>query len=316
MPIDLDILRPSPSTDHAGDINVSDEILKRASDAYRRIRNTARFLLSNLSDFNPETDQVPSHEMVELDQWAIQHVQSLQKKITEAYDNYHFQTIYQVIHNFCSVEMGSFYLDIIKDRQYTTKQSGSARRSAQTAMYHILEALVRWLAPILSFTAEEIWEHMPGEREESVFLTQWYDAFPQGLQVSNDYWSWVMILRDEVNKILESHRKAGEIGSALDAEVMLFGDEAMIEKLSHLGDELRFALITSDVKVLPTAQANGKAEETEIDGLTVQVNVSEHNKCERCWQHRDDVGVIDAHPGLCGRCVSNVDGVGEIRRFA
>jgi len=176
--------------------------------------------------------------------------------------------------------------------------------------------LVRWLAPILSFTAEEIWEHMPGEREESVFLTQWYDAFPQGLQVSNDYWSWVMILRDEVNKILESHRKAGEIGSALDAEVMLFGDEAMIEKLSHLGDELRFALITSDVKVLPTAQANGKAEATEIDGLTVQVNVSEHNKCERCWQHRDDVGVIDAHPGLCGRCVSNVDGVGEIRRFA
>lgn len=311
-----DVLRLwAASTDHTNEVNVSNEILKRAADAYRRIRNTARFFLSNLDDFDPAKDCVPVKDMVELDRWAVQTTIDLQEKIVAAYERYQFQVIYQLIHNFCSVEMGSFYLDIIKDRQYTAKQNSLARRSAQTALYHITEAFVRWIAPILSFTAEEIWQHMPGKRE-SVFLELWYTGFPAMEKLDKEYWRWFMTVRDEVNKVLELHRSNGEIGSALDAEVLLYGNTEFCQRLTRLGDELRFALITSEAKVLSDKNLNGQSVTAAIDGLAIQVNVNKHQKCSRCWQRREDVGKDAAHAELCLRCVGNIEGSGEVRHFA
>ncbi len=307
------------SSDYRDDISVSTEILNRSADAYRRLRNTARFLLSNLSDFDPAVDLVAAQELLALDYWAIEAAQQLQSKIIEAYQTYQFQHIYQLIHNFCTVEMGSFYLDIIKDRQYTTRSTGLPRRSAQTAMFYILEALVRWLAPITSFTAEEIWRHMPGTRAESVFLTEWYQAWPSevaGQRIESSYWAWFMEVRSEVNKALESKRNAGLIGSALEAEVVLYAESDLYAELSVLGDELRFALITSSARVLPEGERDSEAEPTGITGLWVSVKRLEAAKCVRCWQHRPDVGTHSDDPGLCGRCVENVVGEGENRCFA
>lgn len=303
------------SSDFTGDINVSDEILKRSSEAYRRIRNTARFFLANINDFDPAQHLVPIEKMVELDRWAIQLAINLQEKIIAAYDRYQLQTIYQLIHNFCSVDMGSFYLDIIKDRQYTAKKDALARRSAQTAIYYILEAFVRWIAPILSFTAEEIWQHMPGTRE-SVFLAEWFEEFPRIKENYEEYWRWFMLVRNEVNKVLEEKRNGGEIGSALDAEVVLFAEKELYSKLVRLGEELRFALITSDAKVLPAEKKNNSAKSTQIPGLHVAIHVSEQKKCVRCWQRRPDVGKQAAYAELCERCVVNIESEGEKRQYA
>lgn len=301
------------STDYQNDVRFSDEIIKRNTDAYRRLRNTARFLLSNLSDFDPRQHSVAIKDMVALDRWAVAHAADVQAKILDAYNNYQFHSIYQMIHNFCAVEMGSFYLDIIKDRQYTAKADSHARRSSQTAMYHIIEAMVRWLAPILSFTAEEIWGCLPGEREESIFFSQWYRNL-EGEGVDRDYWHQLMAVRDEVNKVLEARRSDGEIRSALDAKVTLFADDALFECLHELGDELRFLLITSAAEVQPLAQAN-QAVATDIESLQVAVQVLSDEKCERCWQRRPEVGAHQTHATLCQRCVDNIESNGETRQF-
>lgn len=304
-----DVLRLwAMSTDYTDDISVSDEILKRCSDAYRRIRNTMRFLLSNLSDFNPETDCVAPNQLVALDAWLIQRVQALQAEIISAFDTYQFSSIYHLIHNFCSVELGSFYLDVIKDRQYTAATTGVARRSSQTALYYLCEAMVRWLAPIVSFTAEEIWQHMPGKRNQSVFLNRWFTDFPEIIETKHFDWTWLMQVRNEVNKALESYRADGKIGSALDAEIVLHADESAYEKLSALQQELRFLLITSDASVIKTNVAG--------EGVTIEIRISEHAKCVRCWQRRPDVNTDAAHAGLCVRCVENSAGSGETRLFA
>lgn len=305
------------SSDFTGDVKVSDEIFKRCSDAYRRVRNTARFLLSNLNDFDVAKDLLPQHDMVALDQWAVLAAKSLQEKMITAYDDFQFQAIYQMIHNFCSVELGSFYLDIIKDRLYTAKADGVARRSAQTAMYHILEAMVRWLAPIVSFTADEIWEMMPGERKSGeLFYDQWYRGFDAFAEVADMDWAQLMLVRDEVNKVLEAHRKAGDIGSALDANVTLFAGDGLYQQLVLLSDELRFMLITSGAKVDVLAHASSDAVSTDMEQLRVHVAVSNDKKCERCWQRSHDVGAAKGHETICGRCVVNVTGAGEGRRFA
>ena len=308
----------SAACDHTGEVSFSQEIVKRTSEAYRRIRNTARFLLSNLNDFDPAKHMVPVADMLALDRWAVVATQRLQEKILQAYDRYRFQSIYQFIHNFCSVEMGSFYLDVIKDRQYTSRADGLPRRSAQTAMYHIAEAFVRWLAPILSFTAEEIWQHMPGERTESVFLTTWYEGFSETKDQDEDqaYWQWLMQVRDEVNKALEMRRNAGDIGSALDADVTLYADESVLEKLTSLGDELRFVLITSAAQAMPVSERSGSADECDIPGLWIDIAVSQNQKCARCWQRRADVTESGEYVGLCSRCITNVQGEGEVRRYA
>ncbi|MCU7875202.1 MAG: isoleucine--tRNA ligase [Candidatus Thiodiazotropha sp. (ex Lucinoma borealis)] len=305
------------ATDYRNEMSVSDEILKRTADAYRRIRNTARFLLSNLNGFEPAQNLVEPSQMIELDRWAVDRTLQLQEEIIDAYANYQFHLIYQKIHNFCGNELGGFYLDIIKDRQYTTQADSLARRSCQTAMYHIIEAMVRWLAPILSFTADEIWQSMPGERCESVFLEQWYGGlFPLDPddRFDRDFWERVINVREAAGKAMESFRAEGN--SSLDAEVAIYCNDELKVALEQLEDELRFVLITSDAQLHGLADKPTDAVLDEEVGSAFQVSASSYQKCVRCWHHRDDVGTHDEHPELCGRCADNVAGKGEIRRFA
>jgi isoleucyl-tRNA synthetase len=307
------------ATDFRGEIAFSDEIVKRTSDSYRRIRNTARFLLSNLSGFEPERDAVPADQLLALDAWAIDSAAQLQGELLACYENFQFHQIYQMLHNYCVTEMGGFYLDIIKDRQYTTQADSLARRSAQTALYHMAEALVCWIAPILSFTAEEIWENLPGEREDSVFLAEWYSGLaelPASQPMGRDYWQQVIAVRDAVNRELENQRGQGVLKGGLDAAVTLYCGDALAAALSELGEELRFVLITSEAAIEPLANAPAEAAATDVEGLALRVTVCEDEKCERCWHRRPDVGTDATHPGLCGRCIINVDGSGEQRYFA
>jgi len=308
------------ATDYRGEMTVSDEILKRTADGYRRIRNTARFLLANLNGFNPETDKPAPADMLALDNWAIQHCEALQKELIVDYNNYDFHNIHQKILHFCSIEMGGFYLDIIKDRQYTTQANSIARQSAQTALFHITEALTRWLAPVLSFTADELWQFIPGERSESVFLETWYE-FPETVEDKTftlSYWQELVEVRTAVSKELEKLRVAGTIGSSLDAEVSIYCGTEIFSKLSALEDELRFTLITSNATVYrDTDKTESSVHSTLTNGdeIWISASASSHEKCTRCWHHREDVGNNTEHPELCGRCVTNVDGTGETRRF-
>jgi isoleucyl-tRNA synthetase len=307
------------STDYRGEMAVSNEILTRTSDAYRRIRNTARFLLSNLADFDPDQMMVGHKHMLALDRWLLDRAFTLQEEIKSAYDTYQFQSIHQKILHFCVIDLGSFYLDIVKDRQYTGKTDSLPRRSAQTAMYHVLEALVRWLAPITSFTADEIWQYMPGQRSESVFLETWYRNLAQldaESILSKEQWQTIMAARTAVSKELEKSRNKGDIGSSLNAEVELYCSSQYYETLSLLADELRFVFITSSASVMTEQFCPNDAVTTEINGIKIKVLVSEHKKCVRCWHQRYDVGDIPEHPELCGRCVENVIGDGENRKLA
>lgn len=313
------------ATDYRGEMTVSDEILKRAADAYRRMRNTSRFLLANIHGFEPATHAVSPENMLALDRWVLARTAQLQAEILEAYERYDFHRVFQKIHNFCNGDLGSFYLDVIKDRQYTTKSDSLARRSCQTAMHHILEALVRWFAPILSFTAEEIWQHLPCERAESVFLEQWYEL-PEiaGDDVMDlSFWAQVLEVRVAVSKELEKLRVAGGIGSSLDAEVELYCGAEIYQHLMSLEDELRFVLITSYARLHRDTEKSADAVHVTLengDELWIAVMPSAHEKCVRCWHHREDVSASGvesgAHPELCSRCVGNIDGDGEQRRFA
>jgi isoleucyl-tRNA synthetase len=307
------------ATDYRGELSVSDEIFKRTADSYRRIRNTARFLLSNLDGFDPNTDVLDFDNMLSLDRWAVDRAALLQQELAQAYEAYHFHQIYQKLHNFCANDLGGFYLDVIKDRQYTTKADSLARRSAQTAMYHIGEALVRWIAPILSFTAEEIWENLPGEHGPSVLLAQWYEGLqtlPEGEAMGREFWQQLMAVRTAVNKEMEARRAAGALRGSLDAGVVLYCTPNLQANLQTLGDELRFVLITSAATLAALESAPDDAAETEMPDLRLQVTVSGEEKCERCWHRRPEVGQIAEHPTLCERCVENIDGDGEQRRFA
>jgi isoleucyl-tRNA synthetase len=307
------------AADYRGEMSVSDEILKRVSDAYRRIRNTARFLLGNLDGFT--TDQALSpQQLLPLDRWAVDRAAQLQEQVQQAYDDYQFLQIYQKVHHFCAVDMGAFYLDIIKDRLYTTGREGAPRLSAQTAMYHVLEAMVRWIAPILSFTAEEIHQQVPGERSKSIFFETWYeglfeldDALDERLR-----WQRVMKVREEVSKSIETVRRAGQAGSSLAVEVDLWLDGPLREAIDSLGDELRFVLLTSEARVADLAAAPLQEERIRLEEgeLVVRVVPSVHQKCVRCWHYRADVGSDPEHPEICGRCVDNVHGDGETRRVA
>ena len=307
------------STDYRGEIAVSDEILKRAADNYRRLRNTSRFLLANLNGFNPATDLVAEQDMVALDRWMVTRAKQLQEELVAAYERYDLLVVSQKLTHFCSLDLGSFYLDIIKDRQYTAKQDSVARRSCQTALYHIVEALVRWMAPITSFTAQEIWQEMPGERGKFVFTETWYDGFNSFTQdgaLDDDFWQQIMAVKDAVNQALEQARKAQVLGGSLEADITLYADEALKTQLDLLGDELRFVLITSGATVKASAEKTDAAEKTDVSGLFVSVAKTAGEKCVRCWHHREDVGSHTGHEELCGRCVTNVDGDGEVRHYA
>jgi len=307
------------SADYSGEMTVSDEILKRSADAYRRIRNTSRFLLANLSGFDPKTDLVAKGDMVELDRWIVGRAADLQKELLEAYNNYQFHSVVQKLMHFCSIELGSFYLDIIKDRQYTAKSEGLARRSCQTALYHIAEALVRWMAPICSFTAQEIWDLLPNERSKYVFTESWYQGFDEFSGVKddeNEFWMQLLEIRDVVNQALEQSRRDDVIGGSLQAEVTLYADDKLATALNRLGEELRFALLTSEAHVASINDAPADAVKAEKMTLAVSVTKSEYKKCDRCWHHRKEVGTLEEHPDLCQRCVTNIEGEGEERRFA
>ena len=308
------------ATDYANELALSDEILKRMSDSYRRMRNTVRFLLGNLAGFDPAAEAVEPAQMVAIDRWAIARTAALHEEIAEAYRKYEYHSIYQKVLNFCVADLGGFYLDLLKDRLYTTPGKGVARRSAQTALFHIAEAMVRWLAPILSFTADEIWSFMPGKRSESVFLETWH-ALPKMPESSVD-WNLFIELKNAVGQELEKLRVAGTIGSSLAAEVEVFSKDEFREKLVALGEELRFLLITSGAVVKRVSNAAGPpvgaikvAQIAKEGGVWIRVQASAAPKCERCWHHRPEVGSNPTHPTICGRCVDNVDGPGESRQL-
>jgi len=310
------------SSDYSNEMTVSDEILKRSADAYRRIRNTARFLLANLNGFEPETDSIATPDMLALDRWAVARTRELQQEIIAAYREFNFHFIYHRLQHFCTIDMGGFYLDIIKDRQYTTQENSLARRSAQTALFHIVEALCRWIAPVLSFTADELWQAIPGKHSASVLLENWYSALTEldGNEPMNmAFWQTLQEIRTAVSKELELLRTNKTIGSSLDAEVTLYCDAATQTLLNQLGNELRFVLITSEASVKPWSEADENSTEISITGasqLKISARASTRKKCVRCWHHRADVGSHSEHPELCSRCVENVAGSGEQRQFA
>ncbi len=323
------------SSDYSREITVSDEILKRSADAYRRIRNTARYLLSNTNDFNPETDKVAPEDMLALDRWAMDKTAKSQAIIVKAYEDMQFHVVYQEILKFCSIDMGSLYLDITKDRQYTMPANSLARRSAQTAAHHILQALVRWMYPILSFTSEEIWHSIYANESvakqkpvDYVLLTQWYDGlFELGVNevLSEADWEKIFAVRIAVSKQLEQVRKDGSIGSSLNAQVTIFASGETYDALNKLGEELRFVLITSGASIEKSeSQPDGSivAQGESVKDVWLSVKASDSEKCVRCWHHREDVGNNEEHPELCSRCVDNVGAIlddsqsGEARHYA
>lgn len=307
------------ATDYTAEMTVSKPILKQVSDYYRRLRNTARFLLANLHDFDPARHVLPGDELLPLDQWIVVEAQQLQQQIELSYDAFNFLTVYQQVHHFCAQTLGGFYLDIIKDRQYTLPAESPARRSAQTALYHILQALVRWLAPIISFTADEIWQAQPwmssekGAQKESVFVQTWYRQWPKiDSKFSAAFWLQVMAVKNAVNKELEKARVQQIIGSSLAADVEITCSKELTDCLLQLQDELRFVLMTATATVTERVSASPD----DAEGFEIRIRASSAEKCARCWHHREDVGVVAAHPSLCGRCVGNIVGVGESRQFA
>ncbi|MEC9374992.1 MAG: isoleucine--tRNA ligase [Pseudomonadota bacterium] len=300
------------STDYSSEMTASDEILSRMSDSYRRIRNTVRFLLGNLDGFSADVDLVRPNQLIDLDRWAIIRASELQAAILESYEEYSFHRVCQDIHNFCVVDMGGFYLDILKDRLYTTGPKSLARRSAQTAMYHIVESMVRWLAPILSFTADEIWNELPGSRSASVFLSDFKKIPSIEPPIAN--WNKIINVREDISKALEALRDSGQIGSALEASVTIYAEDEIENSLNTLGNELRFVFITSEAKVMPLKDAPDDA--LHSNGYRISVEVSNYDKCIRCWHRRSDVGNVKEHPEICERCADNVSGNEEQRVFA
>jgi isoleucyl-tRNA synthetase len=304
------------ATDFANEMSVSEEIFKRMADSYRRIRNTLRFLLGNLHGFDPKQDLLAFDDLVAIDQWAVAKAFTLQNDIVTAYRNYEFHTIYQDVHNFCVVELGGFYLDIIKDRLYTTGSGRRPRRSAQTTLYHLALAMVRWIAPILSFTAEEVWSFLPNVPNESVFLNVWHQ-FPAGAErVPTVDWPAFIALKSDVARELERFRAAGAIGSSLEADVTVHVNAAMAPRYEVPNDELRFLLITGDARISRAESAPEAATAASQEGVWIEVQPSTAAKCIRCYQLRQDVGSNPAHPQICARCVINVEGPGEERCFA
>ena len=296
------------SADYSNEMSLSQEILKRNADAYRRLRNTARFLLSNLDGFDPARDLVRPSGMVALDRWVVHRAHEVQQKIVAAYERYDFAEIVQALLNFCSVDLGSLYLDVTKDRLYTMREDSCGRRSAQTAMFHVLEAFTRWIAPILSFTADEIWGYLPGERTGNVLFATWYEGLaplPADAPLSAADFDRLLALREQMAKVLEPMRANGVIGAALEAEIAVSASPELASKWQPLAEELRFLFISGDVSVTPV----------NADEVFVLAQPTTKPKCVRCWHHRTDVGTDAAHPELCARCVSNIEGPGEERRW-
>jgi isoleucyl-tRNA synthetase len=307
------------STDYRNEMSVSDDILKRTADAYRRIRNTARFLLGNLSGFDPATHLLPNGELLWLDAQAVARAGEVQAEITAAYARYDFAAVVAALQNYCTNDLGALYLDVTKDRLYTMPVDSRGRRSAQSAMFRIAHALTRWIAPILSFTADELWQHLPGAREAHVLFATWrtdLDALTAGGALSKETFAALLALREAVAKVLEPMRAGGVIGASLEAEVDLYVDDATLATLAPVADELRFLFITSELRLHPASDKPADVVAADgVAGAFIRAVASGASKCVRCWHYRHDVGMHADHPELCGRCVDNVDGAGEDRRF-
>jgi len=310
------------STDYSGDLNIDDKILARVVDAYRRIRNTLRFLLANTSDFDAATDAVPLAQMLEVDRWALARAAQMQDEIRAHFDVYEFHPVVAKLQVYCSEDLGAFYLDVLKDRLYTTAPKSLARRSAQTALWHLTHAMLRWMAPFLSFTAEEAWAvFAPGNASGTVFTETFWDFgghAAQGLTVRASgqtheeqallaRWARIREIRDTVNKEIEAVRTSGAVGSSLQAEATVRAAAEDAALLRTLGEDLKFVFITSAARV---------ADAEPGEALGVEVSPSTHVKCERCWHWRSDVGHDTAHPALCGRCTTNLFGAGEAHSVA
>lgn len=296
------------SADYSNEMSLSQEILKRNADAYRRLRNTARFLLGNLHGFDPLQHLVALDDMVLLDRWIVHRAHELQEKIVAAYARYDFAEIVQALLNFCSVDLGSLYLDVTKDRLYTMAEDSRGRRSAQSAMYHVAEAFVRWVAPVLSFTADELWAYLPGERAGNVLFATWYDGLaplPADAALTGADFDKLLALREQVAKVLEPMRANGAIGAALEAEITVAADAQTAARWQPLADELRFLFISGDVTVTAAS----------TDDIFVSAQPTTKAKCVRCWHHQASIGSDPRHPELCSRCVSNIEGPGEVRRW-
>jgi isoleucyl-tRNA synthetase len=296
------------STDYSGDLAISDEILKRVTESYRRLRNTLRFLLANLSDFDPLDHAVPFDKMLEIDRYALVVAKQLQDRVAgDYYVRYAFHLAMQEIVIYCSEHLGAFYLDVLKDRLYTLAPDAHARRSAQTALYHLTRSLLLQLAPVLCFTADEAWEVFAKSEEESTLFHTWHE-FPVPDAAAEDLlcakWNALRALRAEVNKEIELLRSADQLGSSLQAEVDIEADDTLLPVLQSLGDDLKFVLIVSQVNLIPGSATR------------ITVRASAHGKCERCWHYRADVGAHAHHPSLCARCIANLEGQGEVRHHA
>ncbi len=289
------------STDYSGDLGIDDKILARVVDAYRRIRNTLRFLLANVSDFDAAQDSVPTEELLEIDRWALARAAQFQAELLAHYKVYEFHPVVAKLQLFCSEDLGGFYLDVLKDRLYTSAPKSLARRSAQTALHQITHAMLRWMAPFLSFTAEEAWKVFGDS--ESIFL-ETYTDLPAGDEALLAKWARLREIRDVVNKDIEAVRTEGRVGSSLQAEVRVSAQPEDLALLQSLGDDLKFVFITS------------AAEALAGEALQAAVTPSSHAKCDRCWHYRADVGINPEHPSLCGRCDSNLHGAGEERHKA
>ena len=295
------------STDYSGELTISDEILKRVAESYRRIRNTLRFLLANLADFDASKDLLPVDQWLEIDRYALVLTEKLQAEILADFDRYEFHLAIQKFVGFCSEDLGSFYLDILKDRLYTTGENSHARRAAQSALHHITHTMMRLMAPILSFTANEVWQTLGLDKEATIFEELWYDLPAHSLSDTQiQDWKNIIEVRALANKAIEEKRGAGEVGSSLQAEISIAVDGDTYDSLARMEDALRFVFITSQAKV----------EKQSGSGLKFNVVASQHTKCDRCWHYREDVGATAEHPTICGRCVSNLFGAGESRKYA
>ena len=309
------------SADYRNEMSLSEQILQRVTDSYRRIRNTCRFLLANLDGFDPARHLLPVGECLLLDQWAVAQAADLQRAIAAAYERYDFPDVVQRMQNFCTNELGALYLDITKDRLYTMPADSRGRRSAQSAMFRILEAIVRWLAPILSFTAEEIWSYLPGDRDASVLFETWYEGLEEASKAATDaaFWADLLAIRAQVSAAIETMRVEKQVGASLEVAVDVFADDDFIRRYAGVADELRFFFITSGFALRPAAERPERATASGLRlgdrQLWTDVRRTDARKCVRCWHHRDDVGSHVAHPELCGRCIENVDGAGEVRRY-
>ena len=299
------------STDFRNEMNFSEEILERTSDSYRRIRNTIRFLISNLHDFDLKNDDLDLSKYIEMDKWIIEKANDLQEQIKLDYENYEIHLAFQKILAFCTNELGGFYLDIVKDRLYTSKKDGTARKSSQLAIYHVLNGLIRWIAPILSYTAEEAYQEFKKD-ESSVFLLEWYEEWPKfETSISDETWELLLLMKTEVNKYLEEKRNNGEIGSSLEAELDLECNDKIFMQLNEISNELKYLFITSKVNL---DLKEGENFNSEIPGLSISIKTTDLEKCTRCWHHVDSL-VSYGEDNICLRCEENITGKGETRFF-